>query len=144
MKFKLNETKKEDDLYFNGCFWVIADSFEDIIHNKYTLLCNKYLVDFSGNEVSPTPKNSKTHFSVWENNFKSQYPGKSYTYYPRGRVNIYNGKVYINLNSKLMLNPTILDNIYKEYQLQNFKWGTDIETAGIDLIQGNHYDFELK
>ena len=30
----LNELKPQDDLYFQGAFWIIADSFENIMKKK--------------------------------------------------------------------------------------------------------------
>ena len=31
---QLNEVRKEDDIYFSGAFWIIADSFRDILINN--------------------------------------------------------------------------------------------------------------
>lgn len=133
----LNETRKEDDLYFQGAFWIKADSFKDIMHNNFDLIIgSKILSDYSGNYVDEIQsKNSLSHKNLWNN----VSDGHSWTYYPRGRVAIYNGTAYIHLNSKCNT-PEIIDRITKEYNLDKL----DIDIDLNDTYQGSHYDFELK
>ena len=138
MKIKvLNETRKDDELYFQGAFWIKANSFKDIMHNKFDLIIgSKILSDYSGNYVDEIQsKNSLSHKNLWNN----VSDGHSWTYYPRGRVAIYNGVAYIHLNSKCNT-PEIIDRIIKEYNLEKLE--TDIDLN--DTYQGSHYDFELK
>ena len=37
----LNELKPQDDLYFQGAFWIIADSFENIMKKKNISIIRK-------------------------------------------------------------------------------------------------------
>ena len=139
---RINEGRFEDELYFNGCFWIIADSYKDILEGNFSIDGLRYLVDVNGNEVEKTPKASKVHQRVWSS-MNSKYPDKSWTYYPRGRVSIYDKKVYINLNSRINL-PLVIQSIINYYGLDKFKQ-EDISINDIDVIQpGGHYDFDLK
>ena len=136
----LKEVRKEDNMYFKGCFWFIGNSVADILEGKYTLVCNKIICSYNGSvdRTRPTRK-YETHESVWNENFAEQYGGVSYKYFPRGRVEVYNGKAYINLNS-ILNRPDIIDSIRKEYEIENLE-----ERIGTpDTTQGSHYDFELK
>lgn len=87
---KIAETRKEDELYFKGPFWVIANSVRDILIGNYILLCDKELCTYEG-EINRNRPNRKeqTHEQVW-NKYESQYGTElSYKYYPRGRVEVY-------------------------------------------------------
>ena len=44
----LNEVRKEDDLYYTGAFWIVADSFSDIIKGNFRIVGNKILTDYNG------------------------------------------------------------------------------------------------
>ena len=141
MKF-IRESRKDLELYFNGCFWVIADSYKDILLGKFNIDGTRYLVDIDGNEIEKTSKSSKVHENVWKD-FQTKYPGKGCYYYPRGRVNIYNGEAYININSKINL-PQVIDSIIDYYELHKFN-NDEIHIFDIDNIQKtSHYDFELR
>ena len=138
---KISETNKEDDLYFKGSFWVIASSVHDILMGNYSLLCEKELCTYEGKLDRSRPnRKEQTHEQVW-NKFKSQYGigDFSYTYFPRGRVEVYQGKAYININS-LLNKPQIINDIIKEYQIGKL----ECHVFAIDELQGEHYNFELK
>ena len=115
LKKQLNEIKKEDDLYFNGCFWIVAESFKDILIGNFKLEGIRYLVNDDGDEISETPVKAKIHQNVWENNYKNNYKC-SYMYFPRGRVSHYKGITYININPKINT-PEIIDKIFEYYDL---------------------------
>lgn len=134
---KLNESRKEDDLYFQGAFWLKANTFKDIMLGKFELLVgSKLLSNYSGEYVNTNQsKNSLTHKKLWDN----VSDGHSWTYYPRSRVSIYNGIAYIHLNSKCN-SPAIIDKIISEYCLDKLEIEIDLN----DTYQGSHYDFELK
>lgn len=137
---RIAETRKEDELYFKGPFWVIANSVRDILIGNYVLLCDKELCTYEG-EINRNRPNRKeqTHEQVW-NKYKSQYGTElSYKYYPRGRVEVYKGEAFINLNS-LLNTPKIINDILKEYQISNLNY----HVFAIDELQGEHYNFELK
>ena len=134
---KLYESKKEDDFYFQGAFWIKADSFKNIMLGNFELIIgSKLLSDYCGNYVDLNQsKNSLTHKKLWD----SVSDGHSWTYYPRGRVAIYNGVAYIHLNSKCN-SPAIIDKIINEYCINKLNIELDLN----DTYQGSHYDFELK
>lgn len=136
---RITEVKKEDDLYYQGPFWIIGDSFLSILKGNFDIVselypCN-YNGDYTDNDIS---KSAKTHKKVW-NNLKQYHNNVHYTYYPRGRVSIYNGTAFIHINSKCNT-PKIIDAIINEYNIQNLEIEIDLN----DTYQGSHYDFELK
>ena len=137
---QLNEIRKEDDLYFKGAFWVIADSVDNILTGNYELLCNKTICTYEGHLDRNRPdRKNETHEVIWNLEYKDKYNGVSYKYYPRGRVEVYNGKAYININS-ILNNPNIIDNIRREYGVEKLDYSIGLN----DLAQGSHYDFELR
>ena len=113
----LHEVRKEDELYYQGAFWLIANSFADIMRGNFSLLGNKLVSDFDGNIYDNSSKNSRSHQNLWKNKYKSELNSdKDYTYYPRGRVAIYKGVAYIHINSKCNT-PKIIDTIINEYNI---------------------------
>lgn len=137
---KIAETRREDNLYFKGPFWVIANSVHDILIGNYELLCDKELCTYDGElNRSRINRKNQTHEQTW-NRFKSEYgTNLPYNYYPRGRVEVYKGVAYININS-LLNTPKIINDILREYQISELEY----HVFAIDELQGSHYDFELK
>lgn len=137
----INESRKEEDFYFQGPFWIIADSFLDIIRGNFTILAEKYLSDYEGNylEKDAISKSARTHKNVWENEYKSYYNNVDFDYYPRGRVSIYKGNAFIHLNSRCNL-PKIIDSIVDTYNIDKLTKEIDLN----DLYQGSHYNFKLE
>ena len=137
---QLNEIKKEDDVYFQGAFWIKGNSIKDIIGGNFELLCEKKLCDINGADINiPLSKNSLNHKNLWKSglNGDSDLP---FDYYPRGRVSIYNGTAFIHIHS-ILHTPKIIDAIIREYSGIN---KLEIEVERNDLLQGSHYDFKLK
>ena len=136
---QLVEVKKEDDVYFQGAFWIKGDSVKDIIRGNFELICEKRLCDFNGKDVNIlASKNSLTHKNLWKNEFGAQHGNKSFDYYPRGRVSIYKGTAFIHIHS-ILHTPAIVDAIINEYGIDKL----DVEVERNDLLQGSHYDFLL-
>lgn len=135
---KLVEVKREEDLYYSGCFWVVANTFEDIIKGNFKLLVDKYLVDYEGKEVLPTERKLKVHKNIWDTKYKKIY-NEEYNYYPRGRVSFYNGKCYINLVTNVNF-PKVMHKIYEEFDLNR------LNNDEIEIIEESkeHYNFLLK
>lgn len=135
----INEVRKDDGNYFCGPFWIIADSFENILKGEFSLESVKYLCNYNGDFINnETSKSQKTHRKAWDT-LKSNYNNVEWTYYPRGRVSIYDGKAYIHLNSKCNI-PKVIDAIVNEYIISNLEIIVDLN----DTYQGSHYQFELK
>lgn len=74
---------------------------------------------------------------MWDS-YKKDYDVE-YDYYPRGRVSVYNGKAYININS-ICNTPKVIDSILSFYCIRDL----DYEISYNDVNQGSHYDFKLK
>lgn len=137
----LTETRKEDDIYYQGPFWIFAESQQKIQEGVFEIKGEKIPVDYEGNYLITglIRKGSTSHSSLW-----SKYqdaPNRNYTYYPRGRVRIVQGKVYIHLNSKVHT-PRVVNAIVDFYGLSRFS-APEISVEHDDELQGSHYDFEL-
>ena len=125
MKIKtLNESKKENKEYGNGVFWVVADSIQDLLSNKYQIVSDIYFTNYYGKELSNTSKSSRTHKNVWDSKYKDVY-NVDYTYYPRGRVSIYNGRCYININSIINKNQNIIADILDKFDIAPLSMAND-------------------
>lgn len=134
----LLETRKEDDLYFQGAFWIKGDSLEEIKNGNFELLIgSKLLTDFYGDYVrKDVPKKSAlTHKNLWPN----ISDGHTWEYYPRGRVAIDQGTAYIHLNSQCT-SDKIIGAITKEHGIEKLRIVLDYNNE----YQGSHYNFELK
>ena len=136
---QLTEVKKEDDLYFQGAFWIKGDSVKDIIRGNFDLICEKRLCDIDGKDVNiSVSKNSLNHKNLWKNEFGKDHEDKSFDYYPRGRVSIYRGTAFIHIHS-ILHTPAIVDAIINEYGIDKL----EVEVERNDVLQGSHYDFLL-
>ena len=133
----LKEVRKEDNNYFEGSFWIIADSVDKLLCGYFDIIGQKELTTYEG--IRNRDRNVKllTHKQLWDF-YKKDY-NVEYDYYPRGRVSVYNGKAYININS-ICNTPKIIDSIRSFYCIGDL----DCEISYNDVNQGNHYDFQLK
>ena len=135
----LEEVRKEDDHYYQGAFWIIGNSVREIKRGNFQLIGIKLLTDFQGNYIEQVgSKGSLTHKRLWPE-YNKGFEDKEFNYFPRGRVAIYEGVAYIHINS-LFNQPTLIDRVIKEYNLQKL----EIEVDCNDLYQGSHYDFKLR
>ena len=91
-----------DKRLYKGLFWT-----KDIDNIKKSTVCVKALCDAQGNFIeissinSDTLSENKTNFNhqkVWQTLDKRISGNKAYNYYPRGRVEIRNGKAIIYAN----------------------------------------------
>lgn len=132
--------RKEDDLYYQGPFWIVGDSVDSIMRGNFTIEGIQLPSDYEGNILDHTrSKNSLSHRNLWRNEFRFKLgEDLPYNYYPRGRVSIYKGKAFIHLHH-LFNTPRIVDTLIGIYHLD----GLEEEVEENDLIQGSHYDFLL-
>ena len=132
--------RKEDDIYYQGPFWIVGDSFLNVLRGNFQIIGEKYECDFSGNYIDKSlSKSQQTHKKIWKNNYQQIYNTDDFTYYPRGRVSIYQGLAFIHINSKCNI-PKIIDSIVNEYNLHKLEIEVDLN----DTYQGSHYEFQLK
>ena len=140
ISMKIYGTRKEDEIFYQGPFWIIADTFKDIHRGKFELLGEPLPCDYQGNYIDDTTsKSSKTHKRIWESEYRDSYNNVDYTYYPRGRVAVYEGTAFIHLNSKCNI-PSVVDAIISKYNIDKLEIEIDLN----DVYQGSHYDFQLK
>lgn len=134
----LKEVRKEDNNYFEGSFWIIADSVDKLLCGDFNIIGQKELTTYEG--IRNRDRNVKllTHKQLWDS-YKKNYNNVYYDYYPRGRVSVYNGKAYININS-ICNTPKVIDSILSFYCIRDL----DYEISYNDINQGSHYDFQLK
>lgn len=133
-------TRKEDELYYQGPFWIIAESVKDIHRGKFKLIGSKYECDYNGDYFKEgVSKSQRTHKKIWQTEYQIQFPDRDYMFYPRGRVSVYDGTAFIHLNSKCNI-PSVIDSVISEYGIEKLEIEVDLN----DTYQGSHYDFQLK
>lgn len=133
----MKEVRKEDDVYYQGAFWIIGDSMKDILDNKkYHLCCHKILSDYNGNMIDKIEsKRSLSHKRLWDSKYKViEQSNKEFNYYPRGRVGISNGIAYINLINDCDYD-FIINDIIKEYELDKLEIRKELVN---DFSDGGH------
>lgn len=137
-EMKLEETRKEDDLYFVGPLWILGTSLNEINDGKFVLLTEKFLVDYEGKPVSKAPRSQYTHKGIWDSQYKKEF-GTEYNYCPRGRVGQKQSEAYLNIPNGLN-KEVIIPKIKREYDIKkDFALIKDT-----DPTTGNHYSFLLK
>lgn len=141
MTMQLEEVRKEDDIYYQGPFWIVSDSQVNINKGKFQIIGEKIPVDFQGNYLNGlTGKKGSTSHKVLWNEYKNAFNQVDFNYFPRGRVRIVSGEVFIHLNSKVN-NPKVVNSVIQFYELNKLSSSVNIEED--DLLQGSHYDFLL-
>lgn len=138
---KIFGVRKEDEVYYQGAFWIVGDSVRDIKRGNFEIVGIQITSDYKGNYLEAIPsKSGLTHKSLWSRQFKWKInPEVDYDYYPRGRVSIHNGHAWINLHS-LFNQPDVIDTVVEMYNLHKLDLDLDLK----DTYQGSHYDFGLE
>lgn len=136
----LNEVRKEDDIYYQGPFWIVGDSVVEIFRGKFSLIGEKYPVSYEGRSFEiEISKNAQSHKNTWRREYASNYANVPYNYFPRGRVTVYQGIAFIHLHS-LMNTPAIVNKVIQMYELSKLQCEVELN----DEVQGSHYDFLLR
>lgn len=135
------ETRKEDDLYAVGPFWFIGDSLSEINAGKVELIAKVFLVDYNGKYAVRVPQSQFIHKGIWETDIGKFYVGKTYDYFPRGRVSFdaKEKKIWVNI-PKGLNEQLLLPLVAKKYDF-------DLSEAIVkytDPTSGNHYQFLLQ
>ena len=133
--------RKEDEVYYQGAFWIAGDSVRDIKRGNFGVIGIQLPCDYQGNYLEDVgSKNPLSYKDLW--NLKIKYevnPDVLFDYYPRGGVSIYRGQAWIHIHS-LFNQPSIIDTIVEIYNLHNIDYNIDLN----DTYQGSHYDFGLE
>lgn len=121
---------------YKGIFWIID---LESLDNK---LVFKISVDFKGNikgnnifKLNSKKHNNYNHKKTWEELSEKKYKGKSYDYYPRGRVEINNCKATIYANPNICTD-TIMAWIIDEFGLYR---NNGIKKISIITDHSKHY-----
>jgi hypothetical protein len=70
----INEVRKEDDLFYQGPFWIIANSFLDILRGNFSIIGSKFECNYAGNYINnDKSKSQKTHKIIWRDNYAKIY-----------------------------------------------------------------------
>ncbi len=99
-------------MIYKGLFWAIDDN----------LFCKKLSCDKNGNLLESseylTAKNGKTdnHERIWSTLPRHITNGKSFDFYPRGRVEIKNGRATVFLSPYICTDDTVAK-VIKEFNL---------------------------
>ncbi len=133
------EVRKEDDIYYQGAFWLIANELEDIYKGDFSIICEKVLVDYTGKLLQPYDPTLWAHQQIWNKKYQDKYPDKDYKYFPRGRIVVKNGKAYFNCPVEVYL-PQVVDSIEKEFCIEKLEHIAATKSSE----NGSHYDFRLK
>lgn len=135
---QLVEMRKEEDFYFEGPFWITANSLQEIREGKFKILAERYLVDFYGKPVSKVEPSKSTHKYIWETKYQ-EVLRVDYNYFPRGRVVFREGHLYLNIPQGLPLNEI------QAPILQAFDYRREFDQVFYkDPTTGGHYSFLLK
>ena len=129
VKKRLVESPKEEEIYLVGTFWIVAKSVRDILKNNFKIIGEKHYVDYNGNPIDKNYNRShNTHKYIWKNDSKYREEaekftgldaGDDYTYFPRGRVCLFENNYYIFLPNELFNNPHVINALSSFYELNN-------------------------
>lgn len=112
---------------YKGIFWIkdVDDPYERNVGGSFVgNICFKIRVDENGtiiekntDKLNSKNKDNYNHKKTWQTLNKTVTGGKSFDYYPRGRVEIKHGKAIVYANPQLC-NWLIMDWVMKEFGLK--------------------------
>lgn len=119
-----------------GIFWCTNFDTEHPKLITVSVACNK-----NGDAMEPVQFSSKSgsnfnHKLEWERFDRSITAGRSFNYYPRGRVEIKNGKATVFLNP-IINKECVLSRVFDEFGLMTEK----LISINIKSDGSNHYHF---
>ena len=118
---------------YEGCFWLVGETIDGIQNGKFKFFGQKLRCTHDGTIV--TKKDSKkakflSHEQICENPYARQVL-KKFKRYPRGKVRVLDGYVYVTLPPR-MKSLTVTTRINKEFDLEGLipVWDIDMNFAG--------------
>lgn len=140
---------------YKGIFWCYLTCFDDDMFGV-AVLPVKVKCDLSGSALEDVEFSSKSgdnfnHEIEWEKRKDSAriFRRHPYNYYPRGRVEIKNGKIKIFANPVIMEEPDAMESIIKAFELEEVKnmifWiadGSKHYCFAVDAMSGAFLDDE--
>ena len=111
----------EDSQLYKGIFWIV--DLDDISNNDeycFVIPVDSYgdITDYDGLSLNDRNKTTYNHANTWNDLPKHLTHRKSFDYYPRGRVEINNGKAIIYAN------PNICTDEIKNFIISEFNLTT--------------------
>lgn len=149
----LQESHKTDEYYKVGTFWIVGKTIKDVLQGKLKIVGETHCVNYNGNMATPIPRNSLTHKRLWRDgpysqeaaSFTQEEKKDSYTYYPRGRLSIWNGEYYLFLPQEIFNNPFVIRALEIFYEISpKLQLNVEINEDSAVPGQATHYEFELK
>jgi len=136
-------TLKKFKVLSKGIFWILTDNY-NLIDYKFLIFsipCDRYGNPVNTHFVNLNAKSNTTfnHKKTWESEVKNNnkyrpHNKKEYDYYPRGRVEISNGKATIFLNPSINT-PEFISLIIQEFGIIT----CDIKTINVISDGSKHY-----
>ncbi len=120
--------KHEQQKGIKGVFWIIWDPYTE------SMGCGRIICCFTDEDISADPDTSgnglkisknESHMIIWDkvrNDLPKDIRRQFWNFFPRGRVEIRNGRIFIYAN------PVIEEQVWKERILSAF--GLSADTAG--------------
>ena len=106
-----------------GLFWVISNIEDEQKLLTYTVICDKNGITAAGQPPYNSQKgNSFSHERTWllvSENMPMKIRKKRWDYFPRGRVEVANGKVTVYYNP-IICWPGFQDAVIQEFELSDF------------------------
>ena len=87
---------------YYGIFWVLAETESDIVAENLYAIKRSYSLDNNRCSALLFPMNTKpvyNHKRIWETLPHKVTRGKAFDYYPRGRVELKNGRVSLTITN---------------------------------------------
>lgn len=120
---------------YRGIFWIKdADNFDAVII-KVPCSSNGLFIQMPDSNLLAKSGKEFNHQSAWKTLHKNQTEGKAFNYYPRGRVEISDGKAIIFANGNIT-NDKLFKWAKKEFNLTK---ENGIESIRIKADMSNHY-----
>lgn len=121
---------------YKGIFWCYKGFYEEYYFYTVKVRCDTNGTPLESIEFTSKSGDNFNHKVEWEKRGKI---GKPYNYYPRGRIEIRNGKIKIYANPILIADSVVQCHIIEHFELEDektkIKWIPDYST---------HYEYLSK
>ena len=120
---------------YKGIFWFKDISTANIVCAKIPCFTDGSIKENIDASLNSKHGNNFNHEKTWNSFDRNITEGKKYNYYPRGRVEIKNGKAKIFINPNIFF-PRVIECIMDEFGLDEENGITEIN---VNLDYSKHY-----